>query len=190
MTRHFSFSLTTHKRCFLKKNNHVHKCCKHIIVAHFVLFTVLLDFSHLYVYKQLKKLQMSGHVKTSPGPQNTLRPQRVNGCLLSNVEGTANVHCYTSCTLTNLHCSKVSFLQCCHMKRYNKILAKMWGVYSFLWDTVYIYMYTHIIYLFNQNCMGTDTLQNIFVSYRFASGTFSVFEWSILYFKKYQSINH
>ncbi len=29
-------------------------------------------------YKQLKKAQMSGHVKTSPGPQNTLRPQRVN----------------------------------------------------------------------------------------------------------------
>ncbi len=24
----------------------------------------------------------------------------------------------------------------------------MWGVYSLLWDTVYIYMYTHIIYLF------------------------------------------
>ncbi len=47
-------------------------------VAQSVLFTVLLDFSHLYVYKQLKKAQMSGHVKTSPGPQNTLRPQRVN----------------------------------------------------------------------------------------------------------------
>ncbi len=29
-------------------------------------------------YKQLKKAQMSGHVKPSPGPQNTLRPQRVN----------------------------------------------------------------------------------------------------------------
>ncbi len=45
--------------------------------------------------------------------------------------------CYTSCTLTALHCSKVSFLQCCHMKRYNKIFTKMWGVYSLLWDTVY-----------------------------------------------------
>ncbi len=30
-----------------------------------------------------------------------------------------------SCTLTTLHCSKVSFLQCCHMKRYNKIFTKM-----------------------------------------------------------------
>ncbi len=60
----------------------------------------------------------------------------INGCELSYFEGTANLHCYTSCTLTTLHCSKVSFLQCCHMKRYNKILTKMWGVYSLLWDTV------------------------------------------------------
>ncbi len=42
-----------------------------INVAQFVLFTVLLDFSHLYVWKQQKKIQMSGHVKTSPGPENT-----------------------------------------------------------------------------------------------------------------------
>ncbi len=27
-------------------------------------------------------------------------------------------------------------------KRYNQIFTKMWGVYSFLWDTVYIYIYT------------------------------------------------
>ncbi len=63
----------------------------------------------------------------------------INGCVLSYFEGTANLHCYTSCTLTTLHCSKVSFLQCCHMKRYNKIFTKMWGVYSLLWDTVYIF---------------------------------------------------
>ncbi len=60
----------------------------------------------------------------------------INGCVLSYFEGTANLHCYTSCTLTTLHCSKVSFFQCCHMKRYNKIFTKMWGVYSLLWDTV------------------------------------------------------
>ncbi len=60
----------------------------------------------------------------------------INGCVLSYFEGTANVHCYTSCTLTTLHCSKVSFLQYCQMKRYNKIFTKMWGVYSLLWDTV------------------------------------------------------
>ncbi len=60
----------------------------------------------------------------------------INVCVLSYFEGTANVHCYTSCTLTTLHCSKVSFLQCFHMKRCNKIFTKMWGVYSLLWDTV------------------------------------------------------
>ncbi len=49
----------------------------------------------------------------------------INGCVLSYFEGTANLHCYTSCTLTTLHCSKVSFLQCCHMKMYNKIFTKM-----------------------------------------------------------------
>ncbi len=67
----------------------------------------------------------------------------INGCVLSYFQGTANLHCYTSCTLTTLHCNKVSFLQCCHMKRYNKIFTKMWEVYSLLWDTVYIYIYIH-----------------------------------------------
>ncbi len=72
----------------------------------------------------------------------------INGCVLSYFEGTANLHCYTSCTLTTLHCSKVSFLQCCHMKIYNKIFTKMWGVYSLLWDTVCIYIYIYI-YVYN-----------------------------------------
>ncbi len=49
----------------------------------------------------------------------------INGCVLSYFEGTANLHCYASCTLTTLHCSKVSFLQCCHIKIYNKIFTKM-----------------------------------------------------------------
>ncbi len=48
----------------------------------------------------------------------------INGCRLSYFEGTANVHCYTICTLTTLHCSKVLFIQCCHMKRYSKILLQ------------------------------------------------------------------
>ncbi len=56
----------------------------------------------------------------------------INGCVLSYFEGTANVCCYTSCTLTTLHCSKVSCLQCCHMKSYNKILTKMCRVYLLL----------------------------------------------------------
>ncbi len=47
----------------------------------------------------------------------------INGCVLSYFEGKANVHCYTSCKLTTLHCCKVSFLQRCHMKRYNKIFT-------------------------------------------------------------------
>ncbi len=45
-----------------------------------------------------------------------------NACVLSYFEGTANVHCFTSCTLIfifSLQCSKLSILQCCHMKRYN-----------------------------------------------------------------------
>ncbi len=60
----------------------------------------------------------------------------INGCVLSYFEGTAILHCYTSCTLTTLHCSKVSFLQCCLVKIYNKIFTKMWGVYSLLWDNI------------------------------------------------------
>ncbi len=38
------------------------------------------------------------------------------------------------------HTMKISYRYnpSCHMKRYNKIFTKMWGVYSLLWDTVYI----------------------------------------------------
>jgi len=49
----------------------------------------------------------------------------INGCVLNCFERAANLHCYTNCTLTTLHCSKVLFLQCCHMKRYNKIFTKV-----------------------------------------------------------------
>ncbi len=49
----------------------------------------------------------------------------MNGCVLRYFEGTANLHCYTRCTLTTLYCIKVSFLQCCHMQIYNKIFTKM-----------------------------------------------------------------
>ncbi len=45
----------------------------------------------------------------------------INGCVLSYF---TNLHRYTSCTLTTLHCSKLSFLECCHMKTYNKIFTK------------------------------------------------------------------
>ncbi len=31
----------------------------------------------------------------------------INGCVWRYFEGAANLHCYTSSTLTTLHCSKV-----------------------------------------------------------------------------------
>ncbi len=69
----------------------------------------------------------------------------INGGVLSYFEGTTNWHYYTNCTLTTLHCSKVSFFQCCHMKRYNKIFTKMWGgahfceiLYLFIWLCVHL----------------------------------------------------
>ncbi len=67
----------------------------------------------------------------------------INGCVLSYFEGTATLHCYTSCALTTLHCRKVSFVQGCHMKRYK---TKSSGVYSLLWDTVFIIIF--VIYLY------------------------------------------
>ncbi len=54
----------------------------------------------------------------------------INGCVLSYFEGTANVHCYTSYTLSTLHCSTVSFLQCSRMKIY-KCLQKCEGCTHF-----------------------------------------------------------
>ncbi len=67
----------------------------------------------------------------------------INGCVLSYFEGTANVHCYTSFTLTTLHCSKVSFLQCCHMKGYNTIFKKIHKQ---------VQIHTHIITIVNVAC--------------------------------------
>ncbi len=69
----------------------------------------------------------------------------INGCVLSYFEGTANLHCYTSCTLTTLHCSKVSFLQCCHMtwKDIIKYLQKCEGCTHFC-EILYIYIYIYI----------------------------------------------
>ncbi len=82
----------------------------------------------------------------------------INGCVLSYSEGTAHLHCYTSCTLTTLHCSKVTFIQYCHMKRYNKIFTKMWGVYSLLWVTVCVYIYIYIYILFKMKTKINVTL--------------------------------
>ncbi len=48
----------------------------------------------------------------------------INGYVLSYFEGTENVHCYTSCTLTTLHCSKVSFISAVTWKYIIKYLQK------------------------------------------------------------------
>ena len=61
----------------------------------------------------------------------------INGCVLHYFEGTAQLHCYTSCILTALHCNQVSFLQCYHIKRYTTIFLKCERVYSLLWYTLY-----------------------------------------------------
>ena len=55
---------------------------------------------------------------------------------ISYLEGTVHLHCYTSCALTTLHCSKMSFFRWCPMKRYNNLFRKMWQEYWLLWDTV------------------------------------------------------
>ncbi len=55
----------------------------------------------------------------------------INGCVLSYFEGTANLHCYTSCTLTTLHCSKVSFFSVVTWKDMIKYLQKCEGCTHF-----------------------------------------------------------
>ncbi len=70
-----------------------------------------------------------------------------NGCVLSYFEGTANSHFYTSCTLTNLHCSKVSFLQFCHMKIYIKYLQKCEGCTHFC-DILYVWCFLLMFLIF------------------------------------------
>ncbi len=70
----------------------------------------------------------------------------INGCVLSYFEGTANLHCYTSCTITTLHCSKVSFILCCHMKLYNTIIYKnVRGVLTSVRYCMCIYIYIYIL---------------------------------------------
>ncbi len=70
----------------------------------------------------------------------------INGGVLSYFEGTAHVHCYTSCTLITLHCSKVSFLQCCHVKNIIKYLQKCEGC-------THIHAYIHTLYTVSHRSM-------------------------------------
>ncbi len=60
----------------------------------------------------------------------------INDCVL--FWGDSKCTLIQSCTLTTLHCSKVSFLQCCHMKRYNKYVQKCEG-YTPVRYCLYIY---------------------------------------------------
>ncbi len=69
----------------------------------------------------------------------------INCCVFSYFEGTANLHCYTSWTFTNLNCSKVSFLQCCHMKR--KYLQKCEGCTHFCEILQECELYTYFLKL-------------------------------------------
>ena len=61
----------------------------------------------------------------------------INGYVLHYFEGTTHSYKYTSCILTASHCSQVSFLQSCYMKRFTKIFMKREGVYSLLWYIVH-----------------------------------------------------
>ncbi len=61
----------------------------------------------------------------------------INDCVLSYFERTANLHCYTSCTLTTLHCSKVSFIQCCHVQKCERCT----DICEILYVYIYIYIY-------------------------------------------------
>ncbi len=65
----------------------------------------------------------------------------INGCVLSYFEGTENVHCYTSCTLTTLHCSKVSFSCLVTWKDIIKYLQKCEGCTHFC-EILCVYIYS------------------------------------------------
>ncbi len=72
----------------------------------------------------------------------------INGCVLSYFEGTANLHCYTSCTLTTLHCRKVSFFSDVTWKYIININKNVRGCTHFceilcLYIYIYIYIYIH-----------------------------------------------
>ncbi len=54
----------------------------------------------------------------------------------------------TSCTLTTLHCRKVSFLQCCHMKRYKIFFFKCEGCIHFCEILYMIHIYIYISYMY------------------------------------------
>ncbi len=70
--------------------------------------------------------------------------------------------------LTTLHCSKVSFLQWCHLKRYTKIFTKMRGVLTSV-RHIYIYIYTLYIYISESmlKCVPIASLYTLRVCFYF-----------------------
>ncbi len=86
----------------------------------------------------------------------------IKGCVLSYFVGKANLNCYTSCTLTTLHYSKVSFLQ-----RYNKIYIYIINIYikcegcthfcEILYNLYYIEI-LHIFLKYMHGCVSIYTL--------------------------------
>ncbi len=96
-------------------------------------------------HSHLRPCILTSHM--TPGRENVYWAQF--GCV-ELFWGETHLHCYTSCTLTTLHCSKVSFLQCCHMKRYNKIFFKCEGCTHFceILYMIHIYIYIYIIYIY------------------------------------------
>ncbi len=73
------------------------------------------------------------------GSYSSLREPRMPTCLKQSMipflrrlgHRAANLHSHTSCTLTTLHCSKVNFFQCCHIKGIIKYLQKCEGCTHF-----------------------------------------------------------
>ncbi len=65
------------------------------------------------------------------------------GCVLSYFEGTANLHCYTSCTLTTLHCRKMSFFSDVTWKDIINVNKNVRGVLTSVRYCVYIYIYIY-----------------------------------------------
>ncbi len=74
---------------------------------------------------------------------------------------------YTSCKLTTLHYSKVSFLQCCHIKDIMKYLQKCEGcthfceilyiylLYNYYIIIIYYCIYIHCIYAHTRVCFSS-----------------------------------
>ncbi len=84
--------------------------------------TLQIEICHTYASIEKRYINVTNYYYFHLGVYSLLWPAVYTlMAVLSYFEGTEHLH---KCTLTTLHCSKVSFHQCCHMKIYNKILNK------------------------------------------------------------------